>query len=185
MICLGQSNESDWIENLSDKNRIGDVYLIPETGFWFGSYTNVELAPQLAVHLTDRISIGAGPHYVYYQNINFLSPEKFSTHIWGIKSFSRLSIIKNAAEALPIYLFDDLFIHVEYEVMNMKNAYFNAPTFPDEGRFWKDYLYLGGGITQRYSERSSYYIMLLWNINNSWNALYSNPTYRVGFIFYL
>jgi hypothetical protein len=53
------------------------------------------------VHVTDRISIGAGLHYVYYQNINFLGPEKFSTNIWGIKTFSRLTLIKNAADVLP------------------------------------------------------------------------------------
>ncbi len=167
-----------------DESRKGKFYIVPEAGFWFGTYTNIEAAPQLGYHITDRLSAGIGPHYIFYQNNSFYSPDNFSTHIWGIKSFARLSLINKIADLLPFYLFDELFAHVEYEHMTLENRYFFAPSFPDEGRFWVNYFYIGAGISQRISMKSSYTIMLLWNLNDSFYSLYRNPTYRMGMAIY-
>jgi hypothetical protein len=180
MVSFAQSIRPIEEKDFITEDRVGKFYLIPEAGLWFGNYTNVEIAPQIAYHITDRISLGAGPHYIFYQNNDYYSPINFSSHIFGFKAFSRLSVIRDASEILPIYLFDELFAHVEFETMTMENKYFNAPTFPDEGRFWNDYLYIGAGISQKYSQRSSYFVLLLWNLNDSFNSLYQNPTYRVG-----
>jgi hypothetical protein len=169
---------------LADENRQGKFYMIPEASLWLGAYTNIAFAPQIGYHLLDRLSIGTGPHYIFYRNNDFYSPVNFSSHIWGVKGFARLSVIRNAAEMLPFYLFDELFFHVEYEQMNLENRYFNAPTFPDEGRFWVDYLYVGLGISQNLRGFSSYSVMLLWNLNNEVFPLYRNPTYRVGMNIY-
>lgn len=166
------------------ESRTGMFYLVPEIGLWFGSYTNIEVAPQLAYHLTDRLSVGVGPHYSYFQNNNPYSPAQFSTHIWGIKSFSRFSVIRDAPEILPFYLFDELFAHFEYELTSLENQYFNAPTYPAEGRFWADHFYVGAGISQRTRGYTSYTILLLWNLNDSFNSLYSNPNYRIGLSIY-
>lgn len=168
----------------ADADRQGKFYLIPEASLWIGSYTNIAFAPQLGYHLLDRLSIGAGPHYIFYRNNDFYSPVNFSSHIWGVKAFSRLSVIRNAAELLPFYLFDELFAHFEYEQLNLENRYFNAPSFPDEGRFWVEALYVGAGITQRLGKFSSYSIMVLWNLNDQLLSLSSNPTYRVGLNIY-
>ena len=167
-----------------EDSRAGKFYLVPEAGFWFGTYTNVEAAPQLGFHIFDRWSIGTGFHYIFYQNNSFYSPVNFSTHMWGIKAFSRFSIIANAAERMPFYLFDELFAHVEFEWMNLENQYFNAPTFPDAGRFWANYLYVGPGISQRISPRAAYSFLLLWNLNDNLYSFYRNPTYRVGMSIY-
>jgi hypothetical protein len=164
--------------------RKGMYYLVPEAGLWFGTYTNIEVAPQLAYHLTDRWSVGAGPRYTFYQNNNPYSVINFSTHIWGLKAFSRLSIIREAPEILPFYLFDELFIHAEYERISLENQYFNAPSYPAEGRFWTDYFYIGAGISQRFSGYTSYSILFLWNLNDSMNSFYRNPTYRIGLSVY-
>lgn len=166
------------------ERRTGMFYLVPEIGLWFGSYTNIEAAPQLGYHLTDRLSVGVGPHYSYYQNNNQYSQFNFSTHIWGIKSFSRFSLIRDAPKILPFYLFDELFAHFEYERTSLENQYFNAPAYPAEGRFWADYFYIGAGISQRTRGYTSYTILLLWNLNDSFNSLYSNPNYRVGLSIY-
>jgi hypothetical protein len=171
--------------DFAEPDRQGRFFLIPEASLWFGTYTNISFAPQVGFHPLDRLSIGAGPHYIFYQNNDFYSPVNFSSHIWGVKGFSRLSVIRNAAEMLPFYLFDELFAHVEYELMNLENRYFNAPAFPPEGRFWAEYLYVGFGISQKLQGFSSYSVMLLWNLNNTLISLYRNPTYRVGFMVYL
>lgn len=168
----------------TEDDRQGKFYLIPEASLWVGTYTNISFAPQIAFHPLDRLSIGTGPHYIFYQNNDFYSPVNFSSHIWGIKGFTRFSVIRNAAEMLPFYLFDELFAHVEYELMNLENRYFNAPTFPPEGRFWVESMYVGFGISQNLRGFSSYSIMLLWNLNNELFSLYRNPTYRVGLNIY-
>ena len=166
------------------ESRTGMFYLVPEIGLWFGSYTNIEAAPQLGYHLTDRLSVGVGPHYSFYQNNNPYSLVHFSTHIWGIKSFSRFSVVRDAPEILPFYLFDELFAHFEYELTSLENQYFNAPNFPAEGRFRADYFYIGAGISQRTRGYTSYTILLLWNLNDSFNSLYRNPNYRIGLSIY-
>lgn len=169
---------------LSEPDMQGKFFLIPEASLWFGTYTNISFAPQIGFHPLDRLAIGAGPHYIFYQNNDFYSPVNFSSHIWGIKGFSRLTVIRNAAEMLPFYLFDELFAHFEYEMMNLENRYFNAPTFPSEGRFWAESIFVGFGISQNLQGFSSYSVMLLWNLNNDLFSLYRNPTYRVGLNIY-
>jgi hypothetical protein len=160
------------------------IYLVPETRIWFGTYTNIEFAPQLAYHITDRWSVGIGPHYLFHQYNSNFTTNNYSTHIWGVRSFSRLSLIRHAADYLPIYLFDELFAHFEYERMNLENQYFNSPSFPSAGRFWGDYLFIGAGINQRLQGNTSFTVLLLWNLNESLNSLYTNPIYRVGISIY-
>ena len=181
----GQDDSPNIDFNLEPESLRGNFYLIPETGFWFGTYTNIEVAPQIAYHLLHRWSIGAGPHYLFYAVNEYYAPVSFSSHIFGIKAFSRFTIVENAGEILPFYIFDDIFLHVEYEVMSLENRYFNRPTYPQDGRFLDDYFYVGAGVAQKIGPRSSYFFVLLWNLNQSWTSLYNNPTYRVGVSLYL
>lgn len=165
-------------------DRSGKLYLVPELGLWLGNYTHIEVAPVVGYHLTDRLSVGGGGHYMYYRNRDFYSSAVSHTHIYGVKAFSRISVIRDAASFLPFYLFDELFLHGEYERMNLDNRYFNFPNLPLDQRFWTDYLFVGFGIAQRVGQFSSYSILLLWNLNDAYYSLYSNPTYRVGLNLY-
>jgi hypothetical protein len=188
MICISLYAQTEVKMNnfrIDDDGRGGKFYLIPEAGLWFGNYTNIEVAPQLGFHISDRWSIGAGPHYIFYKNNSYYSPINFSSNIWGYKAFTRIAVIRDASSLLPFYLFDELFAHFEYERMSLENQYFNAPSFPEEGRFWIDYFYVGGGLSQRIGANSSYSFMLLWNLNQGIFSLYRNPTYRVSFSIYL
>jgi hypothetical protein len=168
-----------------DESRRGRFYIVPETSFWFGTYTTLDLSPQVGYHVTDRWSVGTGMHYIYYRNIDYFSSYKWSTHMVGIKAFTRLDLLRNAQEYLPFYLFNDLFLHAEYEALSLERRYFDAPLFPDEGRFWMDNFFVGFGIMQRMGEFNGYSIMLLWNLNNTFYSPYSNPSYRVGLTLYL
>lgn len=168
-----------------EESRKGKFYLVPETTFWFGTYTTIDLSPQVGYHITDRWSAGTGFRYNYYRNISYYSPSDWSTHIYGLKAFTRLDILRNAQDFLPFYLFNDLFIHAEYEAQNLERRYFDAPLFPDEGRFWTNNYFIGFGIMQRMGRLNGYSIMLLWNLNHNYFSPYSNPTYRVGLTLYL
>ncbi|MCF8225885.1 MAG: hypothetical protein K9J30_08395 [Bacteroidales bacterium] len=177
-LCSAQHRSE--IESITpNEKRNGRFFIVPETGFWFGSYTNIEIAPQIGYYIFDRWSLGLGPHYVFYKNNGYLSPDIYTTHIWGIKTFTRFSLIRDASEILPVYLFDELFAHIEYEKMNIETKYFNIPgTLPE--RLWVDYFYIGAGFNQQITAGASYFLMILWNLNNSIYSLYRNPTYRVG-----
>ena len=167
-----------------DQGRMGKIYFIPEVSLWFGTITNIQAAPQLAYHITDRLSVGIGPHYIFYQTRSYTGIVGPKTHVWGIKGFSRVSVIRDASEFLPFYLFDELFFHVEYERLSLDNTYFQHPSYPDDSRFWSDYIFVGPGISQRIGMYSSYSILLLWNLNHDYFSLYSNPTYRIGLNIY-
>ncbi len=169
-----------------ETSRKGKFFLVPELGLQFGTLTHIEVAPQIGYHITDRLAVGTGLHYNYYkQNPSPLAPQAFSTHMYGIRTFSRFYLMVNAEEYLPVALFSDLFAHAEYETINLERRYFDAPGFPDEGRFWMNHLFVGGGITQRMGIYSALTIMVLWNLNENIASPYSNPLIRVGINLYL
>ncbi len=169
-----------------ESSRKGKFFLVPELGLQFGTLTNIEVAPQIGYHITDRLVIGSGVQYTYFkQNATPLTPQSFSTHMYGIKAFTRFYLIVNAEQYLPVNLFSDLFAHLEYETINAERRYFDAPGFQDEGRFWMNHLFVGGGITQRMGSFSSLTIMALWNLNEGIASPYNNPLIRVGINLYL
>jgi len=182
ILCLSffSSSSAQWQEDEFD--RRGKFYLVPEFWLSFGSSTYIEVAPLLGYHVTDRLSVGLGPHYIYQsQNANYMYPQSWSTHIYGGKAFSRFSIIRHAEEFLPINLFNELFVHLEYETISLEYAYYGTANDPDEGRFLFNSFLVGGGFTQRIGLNNAVTFMVLWNLNESYSSPYSNPLFRIGF----
>jgi hypothetical protein len=160
--------------------RKGKFFLVPEFWLSFGSSTYIDIAPMIGYHALERLVIGAGPHYTYRSvKVSPGYPFAYETHAFGLKGFGRFALITNAEQFLPINLFSDLFVHIEYEGMSLeKNIYF-LPT--DQGRFIYHGILLGGGVNQRLGMYNSVSFMILWNVNDSYVSLYSNPVFRVGF----
>ena len=166
-------------------DRRGKFYLIPELWLSFGTLTYVEVAPLVGYHLTDRLSVGLGPHYIYQaQKATPYFPYSYKTHIYGLKGFARFALIAHAEEFLPFRLFNELFAHVEYEGLSLEKAHFYAPTYPEEGRFIYQGLLVGGGFTQRVGIYNSISFMVLWNLNESSRSPYNNPIFRIGINLY-
>ena len=162
--------------------RKGKFFLVPELWLSFGSMTYVEVAPLVGYHVTDRLAVGLGPHYIFQsQKATSYYPYAYQTHVFGLKGFARFALFTHAEEFLPINLFSDLFAHVEYEGMSLEKQYYYAPTYPDDGRFIYQGFLVGGGINQRIGLYNSISIMVLWNLNESTRSPYSNPVFRVGF----
>ena len=162
--------------------RKGKFFLVPEFWLSFGSMTYVEVSPLVGYHVTDRLAVGLGPHYIFQsQKATSYYPYAYQTHVFGLKGFARFALITHAEEFLPINLFSDLFAHVEYEGMSLEKQYYYSPSYPDDGRFIYQGLLVGGGITQRVGLYNSISIMVLWNLNESSRSPYSNPVFRVGF----
>ena len=162
-------------------SRKGKFFLIPEIWLSFGSRTYIELGPLVGYHVNDRLVVGLGPHYIYQnQKASPAYPYAYESHSFGLKGFGRFSLITNAGEFLPIKLFDDLFVHVEYEAMSLENSY-SLPGSPDSDRFIYNALLLGGGFNQRVGMYNSISFTVLWDVNGTVYSPYSNPIFRVGF----
>jgi hypothetical protein len=163
-------------------SRKGKFFFIPEIWLSFGSRTYIELSPMIGYHVNNRLSFGLGPHYIYQsQKATAAYPYSYEYHTFGLKGFSRFSIITNAEEFLPIKLFNDLFVHLEYEVLNLKNASSIPPATPEQDRYIYQALLIGGGFSQRVGGHNAVTFTVLWDVNNTSFSPYSNPIFRVGF----
>jgi hypothetical protein len=163
-----------------DAGRKGKFFLVPEFWLSFGTSTYIEVAPLVGYHVFERLAVGAGPHYIYQSRKATPSfPYSFETHIYGLKGFARFAVLTHAEQFLPVNLFNDLFVHVEYEAMSLeKDIYYQAG---DEGRFLYHAFLAGAGFTQRIGMYNAISFMVLWDLNESSSSPYSNPIFRVGF----
>lgn len=121
-------------------------------GMTFGDYTFVEVAPNMGYYLTDNVLVGIGANYTYYEDKYY----NYQTSIYGGRVFAE-------------YLFDGLplLAHTEAEVINFEEYLGSRINVVN--------LYVGGGIQQKFSGNSYFYILALWNLNETRESLYFNP----------
>lgn len=135
--------------------------------------TIIALQPLLFHQLNDKTTLGGGVSYVYFQQ-NIILPngqtQKNSSSSYGLNLFARQQI------------FNPLFVHAEYSPMNFE-VY--QPVTGDYKREWVSALYLGGGINQRVSNRSGFYVMLLYNVLYDQNRTITNRPVEMRIGFYL
>ena len=161
--------------------RKGKIFFIPEVWMSFGTRTYIDLAPMVGYHVLDRLAFAIGPHYIYQtQKANAYYPYDYQTHAYGLKGFARFSLITNAEEFLPIKLFSELFVHLEYEGIKKEKAYY-VPPYNEDGRYIYNGFLVGGGLAQRVGIHNSVSFTILWDINELTVSPYSNPIFRVGF----
>ena len=161
--------------------RKGRFFFIPEIWMSFGTRTYIDLSPMVGYHVMNRLALAIGPHYIFQtQNANAYYQNSYQTHAYGLKGFARFSLITNAEEFLPINLFSELFVHVEYEGLSLEKAYY-VPPYTEDGRFIYNGFLVGGGISQRIGMHNSISFTILWDINEMTVSPYSNPIFRVGF----
>ena len=137
-----------------DRTTIGGGF-----GLSFGSLTIIEVAPNFGYYLTDNILAGIGGRYSYYKD-NDLNQ---STDLYGARVFGE-------------YLFGNLpfLAHVETELINLEWTRGVRKNLIN--------VYVGGGIKQRIGGRSYFYILGLWNLNETTESyiLQPNPIIRGG-----
>jgi len=134
----------------------------------FGNSSLVSLAPEVGYRFTDRLSAGIGISYFY---ISESGAQSFSTNIYGGKVFGSFSV------------FENLFIHAEYEVLNLETQYFNNNIYPERKRFNIGSFLVGPGYKFKMGERSSVNLLMLWNLNETAYSPYTNPVLRMSFQF--
>lgn len=135
-------------------------------GLQFGSVTLIELSPMIGYKVTPKFGIGLGPTYKYFRYKDYYSPSTYSqTNVFGGSIFARY------------FIFENIFAHAEYE-----SLFYNTkvPGYPKEMQQFNSLL-VGGGYRQQIGANAGMNLMLLWNLNDTPNSLYTNPVVRIGF----
>jgi hypothetical protein len=174
----GKDKEQEEEETGFKKNLFFGGYLWAQ----FGTVTQVEVAPQVGYHVTERFDVGVGLKYMYYNSNSFLGEsyirtERVSSHIFGGSVFTDYKVIKDLNKVLPFNMNGQLVAHLEYEGLNM-------PSFGDEsGRFWAHSYFVGGGLRQSLGKGAFINLFILYNLNHEPYLPYENPIIRIGFGF--
>lgn len=165
----------DKTKNLSFGERL---YFGGDFGLSLGrTQTFINLSPLVGYKLNEKLSVGAGPVFQYWQDqviyINdqtgFQYQKKVSSLIYGGKGFGRL------------FLFKDFFANAEFE-------YISADLPIQEGlteRRWIPAIWAGAGYMIRLTDKAGINIMVLYNpIFDQQDSPYTSPfDVRVGFVF--
>jgi hypothetical protein len=128
-------------------------------GLTFGTVTYVEVSPTLGYFITDNFLAGIGANYTYYEEKQY----NFKMSMYGGRVFTE-------------YLFDNLPVlaHAELELINIESY--------DNERINIINPYIGGGIKQKFGDNSYFFILVLWNLNETKESyfLQPNPIIRGG-----
>ena len=133
-------------------------------GLRFGTLTNIEVSPVFGYHINDYLSAGVGGTYQFY-NDRYYNPA-LRLNIYGGRAFVR------------VHPFSMFYLQGEYELLTYKTDVFH-PTGQMENIISENVL-AGIGYREELSETVHYYLMLLYNFNQTIYTPYSNPVYRVG-----
>lgn len=171
-----------------EKQTLWDrMYVGGNLGLQFGTITDIEVSPHVGYNLTPRLSAGVGITYEYYNKKTTyyyyqVSPP-IKTHIYGYNLFTRFAVIQDMGKFFGIGNGISVIGQAEFEQLSLERKYFDVLGYNGEGRFWIESFLVGGGIKQAIGRRSSIYLLIMWNLNETTNSPYSNPIFKFGFDF--
>jgi len=163
-------------EKLPFKERLvfgGDL------GLSFGSITYIKLAPEVGYRVTDRLTPGLGPIYIYENYKHY----DLKTSTYGGKVVLSFTVLRGSDFGGNFNL-GNVMLHGENEVINVEPVYYSYTgqyVFGD--RLWIDNLLLGGGLSQSLGGRAAVSIFLLWDVTQNPYSPYNNPILKFGFYF--
>ena len=163
--------------------------------FQVGSVTGIVVSPEAAVRLVDQLHLGLGVTYQYYWYKNYYLDTKsqpsqylnYSASVYGGRIFLRYYL-----RSLFDNFLGNIFAHTEYEYLYYVRPYKYDPygdiIDPYQNHFSRgkdavaiNSFFVGGGYSQPIAGRAYLDIMILFNLNDTYNSLYSNPIFRIGF----
>lgn len=149
-------------------------------GLQFGTITLIDVSPVIGYRITPKLESGIGLTYKYYRYKDFYFDQTtfqrfdLKSNIYGASLYSRYHILEN------------IFAHVEVERLqyNFDNIYYSGGLMMrDPTTAYVTGIFVGGGLRQRISAGSYFYILALWNLNDDAMSPYSNPILRMGVLF--
>lgn len=172
-------------EKAPSKPNVWDrMYVGGNLGLQFGDITDIEVSPHVGYYIYPRWSMGIGGTYEYYKSkayLNIYAPN-MNTHIYGWNIFTELALIPDLGKLIRVGSNVSINGYMEYERLSLEKQYFEIP-YNSTGRFWIDNFMVGGGLKEAVGRRSNIYFLILWNLNETINSLYSNPVFKFGFNF--
>lgn len=166
----------------AQKNTDSKFYYGGNLGLMFGTYTVIDISPEVGYRVTERFHVGTGLNYTYYQykqdgtynGSNATGGYSYSSSIYGIRFFTRY------------YVLDNIFLHVEDDYINL-----DVPTVPDQyphnpsiSRQWLNSVLVGGGYGYAFNTDGPWLsMMVLFKVNHDIYDdyyPYQNPIIRVG-----
>lgn len=118
-----------------------------DVGLSFGNQAGfVIVSPLVGYRVSDRFTAGSGPSFEHYWQ-RFSANDQFKLTTLGGRTFARYQ------------LFDFLFTHGEYALVNIKTTYAGQSI-----NQWVSRLPLGGGISQRLGGNSYATFMVLYDV---------------------
>ena len=160
-----------------------------------GNVTGIVVSPEAQVRLVDQLYGGLGLSYQYYWYKDYYLDTKpnppqylnYSASVYGGRIFFRYylrSIFDN--------FLGNIFAHTEYEYLYYVRPYKYDPKGNILDPYYSHFspgkdvveinsLFVGGGYQQSVGGRAFIDIMILFNLNDTYNSPYSNPVFRIGF----
>ncbi len=142
-------------------------------GLTFGSYTFINVSPQVGYHVSKNFDLGLGPNFQYVSqklyDYNGVEDSKQTLVVYGANLFTRF------------YPFKQGFIQVqpEYNWISGKYKYYNAPSFNYSYKTGAPSLLLGIG-----ANLNGLLISLMYDVVQDKNSPYSDrPFVNFGYVF--
>ncbi|MEI6436112.1 MAG: hypothetical protein WCP32_14800 [Bacteroidota bacterium] len=162
-------------------------------GFQVGSITGITLSPEVRIRTIDQLNVGVRFIYQYYSYRDYFLDTHtgeflpFQSNVFGGGIYLRYYLSSIFESFLA-----NLFAHIEYEYMTYSRPFIQ--TAPPEGYITDGYYYykpgkeiieinsifVGGGYRQPIGNRVSMDLLILFNINDTYNSPYTNPIIRLG-----
>jgi hypothetical protein len=142
-------------------------------GLSFGTYTYIKLAPTVGYRITNRLTSGLGPIYIYAKDKYW----DMESSIYGGKVYTSFVIYQGSLKENRFGI-GDLMLHAENEVVNVDK-------FITDDRLWIDNLLLGAGLYQPVGGRFGISILVLWDVTQNFYSPYyrQNPVFKFGLNF--
>jgi hypothetical protein len=166
------------VKDLSFRQRL---FFGGDLGLSFGTNTYINLAPVVGYRITNRLSAGLGPIYIFEKYKYY----DIQTSSYGGKAIMSFAVIRNVSDYLNIGI-GDILLHAENEIINLQKMEYVATTgriYALDERLWIDNLLAGIGLNFPFNDRAGINIYALWDITRNEYSPYSNPVIRIGFYF--
>jgi hypothetical protein len=140
--------ENNSLKGVSPKERI-----VTGGGFGLGFTRQqdfVSLSPVIGYAITKKFVAGTGVTYCYTRYKDIIPGKDISVNDIGINPFARFVV------------YQGFFAQVEYEYLNYEGIV--TPSLETERRDFNSFM-AGGGLQQPLGERSSFFVMVLYNFS--------------------
>ena len=134
-------------------------------------------SPAIGYRINDRLAAGPGISYTYSNySVDFGRNNgggSLQSNNFGVKAFAQYRV------------YDQFFIHGEYELTRARVLEYDASNNPTGGKLDRtiESPLAGLGYRQQFSDRAAGDILLLYNFNDTFESLYPNPVIRFNFLF--